>query len=181
MCTVLPSLPVTTSPMRRLLSKLDVRYSASTSGRSLCESTCRAICTLPSTPHPSGNVYFMSAAPSVATSDDSARMLPSFVSTTTAFTFSAASLSLQMSMRAVLAPAEASLKPIMVFIIVSPSLNVFEACTCVAPSLPAAPTIILPGPTSSAKARSVADVPSCGPRCVPRLMFTTHGLPTLSA
>ena len=37
------------------------------------------------------------------------------------------------------------------------------------------------GPAIAAKAWSEAEVPSCGPRCEPRLMFTTQGLPTLSA
>ena len=65
--------------------------------------------------------------------------------------------------------------------VLSSSVNVLWTCSLFPPSFPAAPTSIRPGPTTESKNLSIVEVPSCGPICEPRLIFITHGFPTLSA
>ena len=92
-----PASLVATMPILRFSAMLVARHMRSTSVRSLSGFFCRAICTVDTTPLPSGKVYFTSVSPSDATAGDSYITLPFNASTTTAFTVSGAPLLLQMS------------------------------------------------------------------------------------
>ena len=76
---------------------LVARHISITSVRSFVGFFCRAICTVDTTPLPSGKVYFTSVSPSVSTAGDSYITLPFRASTTTAFTLSGALLLPQIS------------------------------------------------------------------------------------